>query len=269
MANARGEPVNRHGKRKKNPVTVSGPWFPMPLDFLRSRAWSELSVHGVRMLLDLCSNLGPNASGNGDLSAAPAIMHPKGWRSTATRVAALDELERAGLIAVTKRGNRRACTLYAVTLWPLQCDFSKLDHGPGTFTTSDWTKAGIDRAERPTCKTPATWRPLRKNEIALPATGQPAPDMHPPRDNLRRLKGSFVPATGTKKAVSGLGVLPPRDTFLDKPSAGVVGCAGVRPGHAGSGIDGADETLRAAGLGMHMAERHGPTSCGGDRTHTG
>lgn len=91
----------------------------MPLDFLRSRAWAELSPHAAKMLFDLCGGLGPNAKGNGDISAAPAIMRPKGWSSTATRVAALRELEDVGLIAVTKRGNRRVCTLYAVTLWPL------------------------------------------------------------------------------------------------------------------------------------------------------
>ena len=109
----------REGRNRKSAVTVRGPWIAMPLDFLRSRAWAELSPHAAKMLFDLCGGLGPNAKGNGDISAAPAIMRPKGWSSTATRVAALRELEDVGLIAVTKRGNRRVCTLYAVTLWPL------------------------------------------------------------------------------------------------------------------------------------------------------
>lgn len=208
----------REARTKKNPVTVRGPWIAMPLDFLRSRAWAELSPYAAKMLFDLCSGLGPNAKGNGDLSAAPAIMRPKGWSSTATRVAALQELEGAGLIAITKRGNRRDCTLYAVTLWPLQCDLSKLDYGPGAFTTTDWSSASADRAEAPTSQAPATWRQPRKNEKSIPDTGQPDADMHPPRENPTSNAPAIVPATGTKALLSAAKVYPPRDTYLDSPS---------------------------------------------------
>lgn len=222
MANARSL-----AKSKKNPVTVVGPWFAMPLDFLRSRAWAGLSPHAAKMLLDLCAGLGPNAKGNGDLSAAPAVMRPKGWASTATRVAALHELEQANLIVVTRRGDRRKCTLYAVTLWPLQCDFSKLDHGPGCFTTADWQQGRTDLAERPTIEAPAKWKAPRKRDIGLPATGQAALDVHPPGDNLNQAGSRFVPATGAKTTHAGQWVLPPGDTFLDLPSAGVASGLGV------------------------------------------
>lgn len=158
-------------KRKKNPVAVRGIWIPMPLEFLRSRAFAEFSPYAAKMFLDLCACLGPNASGNGDLAAAPAIMFPKGWRSTATRVAALKELEEAQVIAITKRGNRRAPTLYAITLWPLQCDFAKLDYGPGCCSTLDWFKSDPGRAESPTIEKPAKWRSLRKNENGPPTAG--------------------------------------------------------------------------------------------------
>lgn len=213
--------------RKKNPVTVAGPWFAMPLDFLRSRAWAELSPHAAKMLLDLCAGLGVNAKGNGDLSAAPTVMQPKGWCSNATRVAALRELEDARLIALTRRGNRRLCALYAVTLWPMHCDFAKLDYGPGSYTTTDWEKVSTDRAKTPTTDAPAKWKPLRKNAIGLPATGQPPCDMNPPRDNLPAREQSYEPATGTKGPVLAVQVIPPRDTYLDSPSGGGVVGAGV------------------------------------------
>ncbi len=218
MANGRSNTASK----KKNPVSVSGPWFAMPLDFLRSRAWCELSPHAAKMLLDLCASLGPNAKGNGDLSAAPAIMRPKGWGSTATRRAALKELEHAGLVAVMRCGNRRACTLYAVTLWPVQCDTSKLDYGPGSFTTTDWQRVSADRAERPTNAAPAKWKALRGNEIGGPATGQPPADICPPRDKPIRPRARCTPSTGAKPAVLPAGVSPPRDTFLDLPSAAAV-----------------------------------------------
>lgn len=146
---------NGRGTKKKDPVTVVGPWLPMPLDFLHSRAWAELSPHAAKMLLDLCAGLGRNAKLNGDLSAAPTVMQPKGWCSNATRVAALRELEDARLISLTRRGNRRLCALYAVTLWPLHCDLRKLDYGPGSYTTSDWQNVSADRAKTPTTDRPA------------------------------------------------------------------------------------------------------------------
>lgn len=209
----------------------------MSIDFLCSRAWAELSPHAAKMLLDLCAGLGRNASGNGDLSAAPAVMEPKGWRSTATRVAALEELEAAGLIVVMRRGNRRACTLYAVTLWPLSCNLEKLDHGPGAYTTGDWRGTGNAKEAAPTMTSPAKWRALRKNESRAPVAGQHPPDMHPQRDNLSAVKPGYVPATGTQPRFSGDPVLPPRDTFLDMPSAVAIPGATAskqRPARAGS-----------------------------------
>ena len=180
--------------RKKNPVTVAGPWFAMPLDFLRSRAWAELSPHAAKMLFDLCAGLGANAKGNGDLSGAPTIMAPKGWCSNATRVAALQELESARLISITRRGNRRLCALYAVTLWPLHCDLSKLDHGPGSYTTTDWQTAGADRSKTPTTDSPASCTvfvaTMRCNTMA------------PPSDRVPSNKLAFSKNTSTTSALS-------------------------------------------------------------------
>lgn len=221
---------NGRSSGKKNPVTVSGPWLALSIDFLRSRAWTELSPHAGKMLFDLCAGLGPNAKNNGDLCAAPTVMKPKGWVSNATRTAALNELEDARLISMTRRGNRRLCALYAVTLWPLHCDLKKLDHGPGSYTTTDWQNVSADRLKTPTTDEPAKWKPLRKNAIALPATGQPLADMNPPRDNPCTPTQSYAPATGSIGPVSAVQVIPPRDTYLDSPSA--------RPG-AGAGVGGA------------------------------
>ena len=206
-------------RRKKSAVTVQGPWVAIPLDFLASRACAELSPHATKLLFDMCGQLGPNARGNGDLSAAPAVLAPKGWTSTETRRAAIDELLQARLLCITRRGNRRSCTLYAVTLWPMDCDFSKLDHGPGAYSSRDWRSAKPAIDERPTIEQPARWAKVRKNEKSAPATGQPALVMHPPRDKQGQAPPSYAPATGSKRPIPPFEVVPPRDTYLDKPSA--------------------------------------------------
>lgn len=207
-------------RRKKDGVTVSGPWLPMPLDFLASRACAGLSPHAIKMLIDMCGQLGPNARGNGDISAAQATLNPKGWaKRNATRVAALDELVRAGLLCLTRHGDRRRCSLYAVTLWPMHCDFSKLDHGPGSYTTQDWRNVSKDGDKRPSAESPVTWAGVRKNKSGDPATGQPSPDMSPPRDKRSHGPPSYAPTTGSKQPIPALRVVSPRDTYLDKPSA--------------------------------------------------
>jgi len=224
VANSRGG-----GKsRGKNPVTVRGDWFAIPIDFLKSRACAELSPQGIKMLMDLCAQLGRNASGNGDLTASPTIMAPRGWGSNATRVAALQELLDADLLIITRHGDRRRCDLFAITLWPLDSEkLPKLDVKPGAYTTFDWEKRSKDCSKPPTAEHPATWRALRKGEKkkekSLPATGQPPVDMNPPRDNPSEPSPSYLPATGTYPPISAVEVSPLRDTFLDSPS-----CTGVQ-----------------------------------------
>jgi hypothetical protein len=173
---------------RKSAITVRGAWFPMPIEFLRSRACATLSPQALKMLIDLCAQMGPNARGNGDLTAAATILAPRGWTSAATRSAAVKELIDTGLLVITRMGNRRRCNLYAVTLWPMDCDFAKLDHGPGCYATDDWAGGpGRPLAAVPSAEAPASWSRLRKNEISVPATGQPTPVMNPPRVNLKRI----------------------------------------------------------------------------------
>ena len=170
------------GRSKKSPVTVRGNWFALSLEFLGSRACAQLSPHAVKMLVDLCSQFGPNAQNNGDLSAAPAVMRSRGWTGNSTRVAALQELLDAGLIVVTRYGNRTLCAV---------CDHAvayRLRHQqagarPGAYVTSEWIKDDPARAVRTDHKAPetwATWGSLRKGEVAKkkvspPTAGQPPP----------------------------------------------------------------------------------------------
>lgn len=206
-------------RRKGGAVTVTGAWVAMPLQFLASRACAGLSPVALKMLMDLCGQLGPNASGNGDISAAPSVMRAKGWTSNATRQAALSELIAAKLLCMTRQGGRRQCSLYAITLWPMACDFSKLDHGPGAYSVNDWRGLKDEAASRPTTEKPATWAAARKNSLPCPATGQPQAVMTPPRVKQGQGPPSYDPATGSIGPFSAARVTPPRGTYLDKPSA--------------------------------------------------
>jgi hypothetical protein len=221
-----GDVMKDNGKRRKRgAVSVTGPWVAVPLQFLSSRACAGLSPLALKMLVDLCGQLGPNANGNGDLSAAPSVMRAKGWTGNATRQAALDELIAAKLVCMTRRGGRRQCSLYAVTLWPMACDFTKLDHGPGAYSVNDWRGEADRLASRPTGEQPAAWATPRKSEKACPVTSQLSGDMTPPRGNRGQGPPRNTPATGSIGAISAPTVTPPRVTYLDKPSVAAIQAA--------------------------------------------
>lgn len=211
----------RDKRRKRGSVAVSGPWLPMPLWFLGSRACAELSPHALKMLVDLCSQLRPNAVGNGDLSAAPSVMRPRGWTSNETRQAAIAELIAADLVCMTRQGGRHRCSLYAVTLWPMDCDFAKLDHGPGCYSVNDWRGPSDARATSPSLDKPAIWGSPRKSKAPCPAAGKAQPALTPPRDKQSHGPPSIDPAAGLLQSLPAISVAPPRATYLDMPS-GVV-----------------------------------------------
>lgn len=167
--------------QRKRGIAVTGPWLPMPLDFLRSRACAELSPLAAKLLLDILSMLGTNASKNGDISLAPRLMRARGWSSRESLGAATRELSEFGLLARTRQGSRLDCSLFSCTLYPLDCDLSKLDTAPGSYRTTDYMGDGAVLAAPPSESKPATWRRARKTQT-----------VSPPRDKTPAIR----PATG-------------------------------------------------------------------------
>ena len=155
--------------RNKHGISVTGPWLPLSLNFLSSRACAELSPLGAKLLLDLFSMLGPNATRNGDLCITPKVMEVRGWTSRSSLTATVRELLTHGLLVKTKQGSRLDCSLFAVTLYPLNCDLSKLDVKPGTFRTTDYMGEGTVLADKPTEEKPACWRRSRKTQTVAPS----------------------------------------------------------------------------------------------------
>lgn len=150
--------------RSKEKVGISGPWIGLPLDFIRSRAFAQLSPYASKLLFDLVSQLGARGFRNGDLTATYAAMKVRGWRSASGLAAAIRELLEARLVCVTRQGGRHQCSLYAVTLWPMNCDFAKLDSGPGCYLTSDWTQGKAGAQSPPTPEAPARWPRIRQEK---------------------------------------------------------------------------------------------------------
>lgn len=217
---------------KKRGIAVTGAWLPAPLEFLRSRACAELSPHGVKLLVDVMSMLGPNASKNGDICLTPKIMKVRGWSGRESLGAAVHELVTHGLLMQTRQGSRLDCSLYAVTLYPMDCDLRKLDVSHGCYRQTDYMLGG-ELANPPTEARPAVWRRARKGAATGSRKTGKTETVAPPRDDVppeRPAPGQTASAKTPKKPSSsrpgtkppvfdGLSV-PPRVTSIDKPSLG-------------------------------------------------
>ena len=173
---------------KKRGVAVTGPWLPVSLTFLRSLACAELSPHGAKLLLDVMGLLSTNAQGNGDISLAPKRMAARGWSGRATLRAAVDELIEHNLLFMTRQGSRLDCSLFACTLYPMDCNFDKLDVRPGCYFTNAYMGDGSLQHE-PTEQKPARWRQARKTKVD-----------DPPRNKARPKRTATVQSTVRKVA---------------------------------------------------------------------
>lgn len=150
-------------KRRREGVTCEGPYNPLPLEFLRSRACAELSPHSAKLLLDIVAQMGPNGFRNGDITIAPKVMAVRGWTSRASLAMAAYELETAGIIRNTRDGGLHRPSLWALTLYAINCDQGKLNDGAGHYLRSDWTKVRPDAQAMPTESNPAVWTKPRKS----------------------------------------------------------------------------------------------------------
>jgi hypothetical protein len=171
-----GTPGSRRKKKRgSDGVTVLPPWLPLPLKAIRSRRFAQLSPLAARLFLDAVSLLGANGYGNGDLCLTFAFLKERGWKSKASVANALRELRDAELLFITRQGGRRRCSLYALTLWEINCDLNKLDVGPGVYSISDWHQDPQLRTP-PTQCCPAQWKRCR-GKLPAPDTGTESPFM--------------------------------------------------------------------------------------------
>jgi len=214
--------------RKKHGVAVSGSWLPVGLNFLKSRACAELSPHAAKLLIDLMSTLGPNATGNGDLSIAPKSLRVRGWTSRATLAAATKELMDAGLLVLTRQGSRTSCSLFAVAIYPLNCDIEKLDIRPGAYLTTDFAQNG--KGEAPTEEAPANWKAARKTKRLSPPRNKLEENCSVAEQDGEKIsnKAATLFRHGTIPPDFGGVAVPPRVTFIELPSVSTNSAANAR-----------------------------------------
>lgn len=118
---------------------AEGPGFAQLWHYvLRSEQWGELSGNAIKALCELLRQY--NGANNGDLSATYGDLSKRGWNSRTTLSKALRELESAGWIIETRKGNRHiGCSLYAVTFYAV--DESPKHQEPATRTPPNtWKK---------------------------------------------------------------------------------------------------------------------------------
>lgn len=147
----------------KEVVTVDTPWIAVPIRFLRSRTCASLSVHASKLLLDVLASLQSNGRGNGDISLTPSLMRKRGWTSRATLNATIHELVDANLLKPTRQGTRFSTSLFACTLYPISCNFNKLDIRQGNYGTHDYGGQDGSLIKEPTNEAPARWTRVRGN----------------------------------------------------------------------------------------------------------
>lgn len=104
-----GNPKN--GRSKKPPFVM------LRKDVIRSEQYANLSYKAVKLLVDVLEQF--NGSNNGDLCITMSVMKKKGWVSSGTLHAAKNELVNKGWLELTRQGGRHKCSLYAVSLHPI------------------------------------------------------------------------------------------------------------------------------------------------------
>ncbi|WP_075968202.1 hypothetical protein [Immundisolibacter cernigliae] len=132
----------------------SKPFLSLPRDALNSPAWSAMTAHEVKLLIDVAAAY--RGRNNGDLACTFSLMQKRGWSSKDTLAKALSGLLEKGFLTQTRQGGRHRCSLYAITWEPIhECD-GKLDVRAKPVPLNAWRE----------------WQPQK---IAAPAGGVHCP----------------------------------------------------------------------------------------------
>jgi hypothetical protein len=108
-------------------------------DIITSKEYANLSYKAVKLLVDVLEQF--NGNNNGDMCITMSVMKKKGWKSSGTLQAAKKELEDKGWLQLLRPGGRHMCSLYAVSMYPIDECGGK--HGyKSTRTASNLWKKG-------------------------------------------------------------------------------------------------------------------------------
>jgi len=108
----------------------------MPHQVTNSENYRGLSIRARALLHD--TNARYNSFNNGDFDYTLKNMRLWGWNSNDVIARAKSELLIKGWIILTRQGGRNMCSLYALTLWPINECNGKLDRSPTSVALAYW-----------------------------------------------------------------------------------------------------------------------------------
>lgn len=113
----------------------------IPHFVLESPQWGRMDAFALKLLWELARQYRGN--NNGDLSATAVTLKDRSatWSSKDTLPKKLRYLEDHGWIVKTRQGGRHACSLYAVTWWPVDHCEGKHHHPAETKASHAWKNA--------------------------------------------------------------------------------------------------------------------------------
>jgi hypothetical protein len=127
-------------KKKKNWLAPerreAGGFAALPHCLLASSVYIGLSAHAIKLLNDLLAQF--KGFNNGDLCLAWSMMEKRGWKSRDTLNKARQELLDVELIEVSRHGDRKRATLYALTFFAIDECGGKLDVKATERPVSSW-----------------------------------------------------------------------------------------------------------------------------------
>lgn len=114
----------------------AGNFLQIPAAVIDSPNFRALSLKSKALILDMGAKY--NGGNNGDLAAPWSWMKERGWRSKDTLQRALEELQRFGMIELTRQGGLHGPNLYAFTWLPIGRCKGKLDVAPTGKASGKW-----------------------------------------------------------------------------------------------------------------------------------
>lgn len=117
----------------------SGCFLRVPAVVLDSANFRALSTKAKALLLDIGARY--DGYNNGNLAAPWSWMRLRGWRSKDTLQRALEELQRFGMIELTRQGGLHGPSLYAFTWMPIDRCKVRLDVPESKVPSAKWKQS--------------------------------------------------------------------------------------------------------------------------------
>jgi len=124
-------------RQKHKGRKVMGTFTRIPHAVQDSSNWKACGPSAIKLLCDVARQY--NGRNNGDLCASISVLRPRGWTSPDTLRWALRELQHYGFLTLTRQGGLNCASLYALTWQAIDDCGGKLDCGPTSVASGEWS----------------------------------------------------------------------------------------------------------------------------------